>query len=169
VTYIPPEDLIDKNLRQEILQVYQQAFEESTSLNDMDDMVHNSSDELSLYNAKKALKKFQLEDIKTKEIRTFFEFVDDGGNLINSLDADMFLRFAAAKILQREKSDKAFALMDGGQKGVIVIEDLQRVAAELGEEFTEDDLQEMMDFVDWSGEGLLTPNHFFQIARQVNL
>jgi Ca2+-binding EF-hand superfamily protein len=81
----------------------------------------------------------------------------------------MFLRFAAAKTLQKEKSEKAFELMDGGQKGVIVIEDLQRVAAELGEEFTDDELMEMVDFVDMSGEGLLSPKHIFKIARQVNL
>ena len=79
------------------------------------------------------------------------------------------MRYAAAKTLQKEKSDQAFTLMDGGEKGVVLIEDLQRVAADLGEDFAEEDLQEMMDFVDGSGEGLLSPKHFFKIARQVNL
>jgi Ca2+-binding EF-hand superfamily protein len=144
-------------------------LEKSKSENDEDDTANHSSDKLSLIGAKKALKKLQLEGIRTEEIETYFEGGDGCDNVINSLDADMFLRFAAVKTLQREKSDKAFALMDGGQKGVIVVEDLQRVAVELGEDFTEDDLIEMVDFLDRSGEGLLTPKHFFKIARQVNL
>jgi Ca2+-binding EF-hand superfamily protein len=169
VTCIPPEDLIDTNRRQEILQVYQQMLEISKVTNDENDTVHHSCDELSLAFAKKALKKLELEGINTEEIQTYLEGGDDCGNVINSLDADMFLRFAAAKTLQKEKSEKVFELMDGGQKGVIVIEDLQRVAAELGEEFTDDELMEMVDFVDMSGEGLLSPKHIFKIARQVNL
>ena len=81
----------------------------------------------------------------------------------------MFLRFAADKTMQLEKANKAFQLMDEAQKGVVVIEDLQRVCIELGEDLTEEELVEMIEFVDSTGEGLLSPEHFFRIAHKVNL
>lgn len=168
----PPEELIDDDRRQAILQVYQEALEKSNSTESGDDNIEDdlaSSDELPLSCARKALTKLQLEGIKIEELQKYFGGGCDGDDPIDSLDADMFLRYAAAKTLQREKSDKAFALMDGGQKGVVLIEDLQRVAGDLGEDISEEGLQEMIDFVDSSGEGLLSPRHFFKIARQVNL
>ncbi|KAG7340558.1 hypothetical protein IV203_024101 [Nitzschia inconspicua] len=160
----PPEDLIHDSRRQEILQVFQEALQRSRS--GAEEYVDT---ELPLSDARKALKKLQLEGIKTEEIQRYFGSDEDDDNKIDSIDADMFLRFSAAMTLQKEKSDKAFQLMDGGEKGLVLIEDLQRVAADLGEDLSEEDLHEMMDFVDPSGEGLLSPKHFFKIARQVNL
>ncbi len=81
----------------------------------------------------------------------------------------MFLRFAADKSIQIEKSNRAFELIDDAKKGVVVFEDLQRICIELGEEISEEELLEMIDFVDSSGEGLLTRKHFFRIARKSNL
>lgn len=168
----PPEDLIDDERRQEILQVFSDMLQKSRkNSNKSDDNVDDNH--LSLSSAKKGLKQLDLEGIKSQEIQLYFGSDDEDDNTDETLevflDADMFLRFAAAMTLQKEKSDRAFSLMDGGGKGVVVIEDLQRIAADLGEDLSEEELQEMMDFVDSSGEGLLSPKHFFKIARQVNL
>ena len=81
----------------------------------------------------------------------------------------MFLRFAADMSIQVEKSNRAFRLMDEAEKGVVVFEDLQRVCVELGEDMTEEELIEMVDFADSSGGGLLNPSHFFRIAHKTNL
>ena len=81
----------------------------------------------------------------------------------------MFLRFAAEKTIQMDKSDRAFQLIDEAEKGVVVFEDLQRVCLELGEEMTEEELIEMIEFADSSGDGLLRPKHFFRISHKVNL
>ncbi|KAL3917871.1 MAG: hypothetical protein SGILL_004508 [Bacillariaceae sp.] len=81
----------------------------------------------------------------------------------------MFLRYAAAKTLQKAKADRAFQLMDSAGEGIVVIQDLQRVVADLGEDLTQEELQEMIEFVDPSGDGLLTPRHVFKIARQTRL
>lgn len=124
--------------------------------------------QLQLSYAKRALKRLGLEGIKSHEIQEYFGSEGDE-NALETLDTDMFLRYAAAKTIQKEKSDKAFQLMDGGDKGIVVIEDLQRVAADLGEDISEEELQEMIEFVDPSGEGLLTHKHFFKIARQTRL
>jgi centrin-3 len=71
--------------------------------------------------------------------------------------------------VQQEKATRAFQLIDEAQKGVVVLEDLQRIAADLDQELTEEELVEMIQFVDKSSDGLLTPRHFFKIARKVNL
>lgn len=81
----------------------------------------------------------------------------------------MFLRFAADKSIQIEKSNRAFELIDEAKKGVVVFEDLQRICIELGEEMSEEELMEMIEFADSSGEGLLSRKHFFRIARKTNL
>lgn len=81
----------------------------------------------------------------------------------------MFLRFAAAKSIQIEKSNRAFQLMDEAKKGIVVFEDLERVCVELGEELSKEEMVEMIEFVDSSGDGLLSPKHFFRIARKTNL
>mmetsp|Transcript_12249 Transcript_12249/g.29492 ORF Transcript_12249/g.29492 Transcript_12249/m.29492 type:complete len:130 (+) Transcript_12249:69-458(+) len=70
---------------------------------------------------------------------------------------------------QKEKALRAFALFDEVGKGCVVLEDLQRISEELGEGFTEDQLEEMLVFADRKGEGLLQPKNFVRIARQVNL
>lgn len=88
---------------------------------------------------------------------------------LEALDADMFLRFAADKSIQMTKSNRAFELIDEAKKGVVVFEDLQRVCLELGEAMTEDELVEMIEFADPSGVGLLSPKHFFRIAKKSNL
>ena len=98
------------------------------------------------------------------EVKRYFE--DDA---LESVDTDMILRFAADKSIQIEKSNRAFELMDEAKKGVVVFEDLQRVCVELGEEMSEEELLEMIEFADSSGEGLLSRKHFFRIARKTNL
>ena len=110
-------------------------------------------------------------DTKTDEIQSFFGADDDDEDaVLVELDEALFLRFAASKMLQMEKAHKAFALVDKDGKGVVVIEDLERVAQELGEDLTEDDLKDMMEMADRSGgDGLLFPKDFERIARKVNL
>ena len=84
----------------------------------------------------------------------------------------MFLRFAADKTIQMNKANKAFQLIDEAQKGVVVVEDLKRVCLELGEDLTDQELNEMIEWADIgssSGDGLLRPKHFFRIAHKSNL
>ena len=68
-----------------------------------------------------------------------------------------------------EKAHKAFELFDKDKKGVVVLEDLQRVAQELDEDMSEEDLTEMIHFLDRSGDGILCQRDFVRLARKVNL
>uniref|UniRef100_A0A6U9XVC2 EF-hand domain-containing protein n=1 Tax=Pseudo-nitzschia australis TaxID=44445 RepID=A0A6U9XVC2_9STRA len=158
----PPEDLIEESRRQEILLSFKTAMQ---SYNGKGYEANTASSKLlPISCAKKVLKKIRLVGLKSDDIKSYFD--DD---YLETIDADMFLRFAAEKSIQMDRSNRAFQLMDEAEKGVVVFEDLQRVCSGLGEDIKEDELIEMIEFADSSGEGLLRPKHFFQIAHKVNL
>lgn len=116
---------------------------------------------------KKCLKNLGVE-AKSDELIQFTR-KEDGSEEANEWSESSFLSFAAMKVLQRDKAFKAFELMDRDGKGVVVLEDLQRVAEELGEDITPDELREMVEAADRCGEGLLSPKDFVRLARKVNL
>jgi Ca2+-binding EF-hand superfamily protein len=68
-----------------------------------------------------------------------------------------FQQLAARKILERdprEEIDRAFDLFDADGKGWIVLEDLKRVARELGETgLEEEELRAMIEEFDLEGSG----------------
>ncbi len=109
-------------------------------------------------------------DSKTEEIRSFFVQDDDEDDAKElQLDEESLVRFAVTKAIQVDKAYKVFELMDQDGKGVVVLEDLERVAAEQGEDISREELEEMVQFADGSGEGLLTAQDFIRMARKVNL
>ena len=78
--------------------------------------------------------------------------------------------FAVEKYVQQEKAERVFDLLDEAGKGVVVLQDLERVATEiLGEDITEEELVEMIQEVDRSGDGILNKSDLVRIARQVRL
>jgi Ca2+-binding EF-hand superfamily protein len=123
---------------------------------------YSRTDTISVSQTKQALKRIAI-DVKTDEVQRFL------GQGLTDLDEKLFIQFGAMKLVQIEKAQNAFALFDKDEKGVVVFEDLQRVAQELGEDFTNDELTEMVDLVDRSGDGLLSPKDFAKIAKRVDL
>ncbi|KAI2491454.1 hypothetical protein MHU86_23115 [Fragilaria crotonensis] len=77
--------------------------------------------------------------------------------------------FTASKLRQNAKAEAAFALFDKDGKGLVCLDDVARVASELGETFTADELEEMVHEADPSGEGLIDQKGFFRIVRKLNL
>lgn len=81
-----------------------------------------------------------------------------------------FLQLAARKILERdprEEIDRAFDLFDADGKGWIVLEDLKRVARELGETgLEEEELRAMIEEFDLDGSGGVGREAFVGICLQ---
>eukprot|EP00980_Cylindrotheca_fusiformis_P028675 scaffold22635_cov134-Cylindrotheca_fusiformis.AAC.3 len=98
-------------------------------------------------------------EVKSDDIRSFFDKEE--------LDESDFVHYAALKVIQTEKAQKAFDLIDVDDKGVVVLEDLQRLSSELEEDFTEQELEEMIEFADRSGDGMLRLKDFIKIARKL--
>ena len=72
---------------------------------------------------------------------------------------------------QQEKAERVFHMLDEAGKGVIVMQDLQRVYSDVlgDDEISDDDIVEMVQEVDRSGDGILYKEDMIRIARQVHL
>lgn len=69
----------------------------------------------------------------------------------------------------REEILKAFKLFDDDTTGKISLKNLKRVARELGETMTDDELQEMIDEADRDGDGEISEEEFIRIMKKTNL
>ena len=73
------------------------------------------------------------------------------------------------KILNRDPKDeilKAFRLFDDDETGKISFKNLKRVAKELGERMTDEELQEMIDEADRDGDGVIGEGEFSRVMKK---
>ena len=119
---------------------------------------------ITVKDAKRAMKHLGVE-VKRDEIRAWL----GEQNSHNNVDRDAFFRIACATIEQQQVAEKAFGLFDKDNKGLVCFEDLLRVAGDLGEDFSQAELQEMVRWADRNGEGLVNREDFFRIARKIKL
>jgi len=78
-----------------------------------------------------------------------------------------FTHIAATLIANRDPRDeimRAFALFDADGKGSISLEDLRRVARELGEGLQEEELVAMIEEFDMDGDGMISQEDFVGIC-----
>lgn len=69
----------------------------------------------------------------------------------------------------REEILKAFRLFDDDETGKISFRNLKRVAKELGENMTDEELQEMIDEADRDGDGEINEDEFLRIMKKTSL
>jgi len=84
-----------------------------------------------------------------------------------TLTLQSFQTIAAKLISERDPRDeilRAFALFDTEDKGIISLEDLRRVARELGEGLEEEELIAMIDEFDLEGKGGVGREEFVNIC-----
>merc|ERR1712139_295462 len=87
-------------------------------------------------------------DAKSEEIR----------KLINDIDSD--------GDGTREDLLKVFKLFDDDKTGTVSFKNLKRVCQELGENMTDDELKEMMDWADKDGDGVLNEDEFINAVMR---
>ncbi len=68
-----------------------------------------------------------------------------------------------------EEMMKAFRLFIDDGEDKIQLRHLTRVARELGENMSQDELQEMIDEADRSGQGSISEDDFIRIMKKTNL
>ena len=68
-----------------------------------------------------------------------------------------------------EEIVKAFKLFDEDSTGRISLRNLRRVARELGENLSDDELQAMIDEFDKDGDGEISENEFLAIMKQTSI
>jgi len=107
---------------------------------------------------------------KKEEIQKMINDVDDDGS--GTIGFEEFLKMMTHKILNRDPKDeilKAFRLFDDDETGAITLKNLQRVAKELGERMTSEELQEMIEEADRDGDGMVNEEEFLRIMKKTNL
>ena len=66
----------------------------------------------------------------------------------------------------REDINKVFRLFDEDNAGFVTIKNLRRVAKELGENISEEELQEMVERADSNGDQQVTADDFYNIMTK---
>ncbi|KAJ1498203.1 hypothetical protein HMI55_005068 [Coelomomyces lativittatus] len=107
---------------------------------------------------------------KKDEIKKMIQEIDKNGT--GSIDFNEFLDLMASKMAERDSREeilKAFKLFDDDNTGKISFKNLKRVAKELGEHLTDEELQEMIDEADRDGDGEINEDEFLRIMKKTNL
>ncbi|XP_053734634.1 uncharacterized protein cetn4 [Synchiropus splendidus] len=107
---------------------------------------------------------------KKEEIKKMIADIDKEGS--GSIDFSDFLSMMTVKMSEKDSKEeilKAFRLFDDDRTGKISFKNLKRVAKELGENLTDEELQEMIDEADRDGDGEVDEQEFFRIMKKTNL
>lgn len=105
-----------------------------------------------------------------EELRKLVSQVDKDGS--GTVDFTEFLDIMTSKMGDRDSREemiKAFRLFDDDETGKISFRNLKRVALELGESISDEELQEMIDEADRDGDGEVSQDEFIKIMEKTNL
>lgn len=107
---------------------------------------------------------------RKEEIKKMIADIDRNGS--GTIDFAEFLEMMTAKMSERDSKEeiiKAFRLFldDDGDK--ITIKHLRRVAKEIGENMTDEELQEMIEEADRDGDGAIDEEEFLRIMKKTSL
>eukprot|EP00204_Picochlorum_oklahomense_P004026 CAMPEP_0118799594 /NCGR_PEP_ID=MMETSP1161-20130426/1763_1 /TAXON_ID=249345 /ORGANISM="Picochlorum oklahomensis, Strain CCMP2329" /LENGTH=188 /DNA_ID=CAMNT_0006727315 /DNA_START=44 /DNA_END=610 /DNA_ORIENTATION=- len=107
---------------------------------------------------------------KKEEVKKMISDVDTDGS--GTIGFDDFMALMTAKMAERDPREeimKAFRLFDDDETGKITFKNLKRVAKELGESISDEELQEMIDEADRDGDGEVNEEEFFRIMKKSGL
>ena len=93
----------------------------------------------------------------------------DGSGTIEYPEFEEMMASKMAERDPREEILKAFKLFDDDSTGKISFKNLKRVARELGENMTDEELMEMIEEADRDGDGEISQEEFLRIMKKTNL
>ncbi|KAM3128069.1 hypothetical protein pb186bvf_019832 [Paramecium bursaria] len=161
----PPQKTTQtRKARSELTEEQRQEIKEAFDLFDTDGTGYIDIKELKV-----AMRALGFEP-KKEEVKLMIKDVDrEGKGVIEYAD---FLELMTVKMAERDPREemlKAFRLFDDDNTGRITLKNLKRVARELGETMTDDELQEMIDEADRDGDGEINEEDFIRIMKKTNL
>lgn len=107
---------------------------------------------------------------KKEEIKKMIAEIDKDSS--GKLSFNDFLQLMSIKMAEKDTKEeilKAFRLFDDDDTGRISFKNLKRVAKELGENLTDEELQEMIDEADRDGDGEINQDEFLRIMKKTSL
>lgn len=126
----------------------------------------NGDGYLDYHELKVALRALGFDLSKKEVLEVIEEYDSDNRKQISYLD---FYKYVAAKIVERdpvEEIKRAFQLFDDDGTGKISLKNLRRVAKELGENMTEEELVAMIDEFDLDEDGEISLDEFINICLE---
>lgn len=148
----------------ELSEEQKQEIREAFDLFDAD-----GSGTIDIKELKVAMRALGFEPRKDEIKKTVSEIDKEG---TGTIDFNDFLSLMTAKMTEKDSKEeilKAFKLFDDDETGKISFRNLKRVAKELGENLTDEELQEMIDEADRDGDGEINEADFLRIMKKTNL
>ena len=106
-------------------------------------------------------------EVKKQEIKKIMQDLDKSVN--EKINYNEFLSIMTPRMGEkdtREEILKIFRLFDDDQTGKIAFRNIKKVALELGEGLTDDELHEMIEEADRDGDGLINFDEFYRVMRK---
>ena len=153
-----------RGLKVELSEEQKQEIKEAFDLFDTD-----GSEKIDAKELKVAMRALGFEP-KKEEIKKMIADIDKDGS--GQIDFADFLDMMTAKMQERDGKEevlKAFRLFDDDETGKISLKNLRRVAKEIGEVMTEEELQEMIEEADLDGDGEIDQEEFLRIMKKTSL
>lgn len=155
---------LGKNGRPELTDEQRQEIKEAFDLFDTD-----KSGSIDYHELKVAMRALGFDVRKAEVLKIMKEYDRHETGQIEYAD---FVEIMTQKISERDPEEeirKAFSLFDDDQTGTISIKNLRRVARELGENLSDDELQAMIEEFDRNGDGVIDEAEFMSIMKQTSL
>lgn len=148
----------------ELNDTQKQEIKEAFDLFDID-----GSGTIDLKELKIAMRALGFEP-KKEEVKQLITEIDKEGT--GTICFEDFFAIMSIKMSEKDEKEeilKAFKLFDDDATGSISLNNIKRVAKELGENLTEDELQEMLDEADRDGDGEINEEEFLKMMRKTSL
>uniref|UniRef100_G1QAZ4 EF-hand domain-containing protein n=1 Tax=Myotis lucifugus TaxID=59463 RepID=G1QAZ4_MYOLU len=107
---------------------------------------------------------------KKEEVKKLIAEIDKEGT--GTISFEDFFAIMSLKMSEKDEKEellKAFKLFDDDATGSITLNNIKRVAKELGETLTDDELQEMLDEADHDGDGEINEDEFLRMMQKTSL
>ncbi|XP_034969111.1 uncharacterized protein LOC118084009 [Zootoca vivipara] len=151
-------------LKHELSEEQKQEVREAFDLFDTD-----GSGTIDVKELKVAMRALGFEPKKEEVRKMVADIGKEGSGVIEFED---FLTMMTQKMSEKDTKEeilKAFRLFDDDGTGKISFKNLKRVSKELGENLTDEELQEMIDEADRNGDGEIDEEEFLRIMKKTSL
>uniref|UniRef100_A0A672R391 Centrin-3 n=1 Tax=Sinocyclocheilus grahami TaxID=75366 RepID=A0A672R391_SINGR len=151
-------DKSKRKKRRELTEEQKDEIKEAFELFDTD-----KDKEIDYHELKVAMRALGFEVKKVDVLKILKDYDGEGTGKITFED---FKEVVTDMILERDPKEevlKAFKLFDDDETGKISLRNLRRVARELGEDMSDEDLRAMIDEFDADGDGEINQEEFISI------
>ncbi|KAK3521816.1 hypothetical protein QTP70_018548, partial [Hemibagrus guttatus] len=148
----------NKKKRRELTDEQKDEIKEVFELFDTD-----KDKEIDYHELKVAMRALGFE-VKKADVMSILKDFDRGGS--GKITYEIFKEVVTDRILNRDPKEevlKAFKLFDDDDSGKISLKNLRRVARELGEDMSDEELRAMIDEFDTDGDGEISQEEFLSI------